>query len=740
MISEKVVLEIKTSRDNEDTPESMVRVLESFAHMRHKHRWFFTKGVPISLEIGVLNQQIHFFVVVPQEYQDFVTSQIVAHYPRAFLTKVKDPLASLTEGSIEEKRPIYAMAHIRLTRGPFLPIKTYADFPEADPLAAVVGFLAKTTPQQQFWIQILLVPAGQNWQKRAAASLRRKNDPTQPVVHDPLSQVYEKLVAQKITQAGFSVDIRLFAKDVSVEQSKSLLSQLGHTFHGFGYPGGGNSFKIVYPAVWQKKKFVRALSNRSEEYVSHTNILNCAEIATLFHLPSSKLAMMPNIAWHKTLISEPPDNLPIAEGLTDEQKKEINFFGRTQFKNTLATFGIKKDDRRRHMYVIGKTGTGKSTLIANLVISDIRNGRGVCVVDPHGDLCEKILEFIPSFRLNDIVYLDPADRDYMFHINPLEASTPEQREFVVSGLVSIFKKMYEFSWGPRLEYILRNVLLTLVEVPNSTLLDVPRILTDEKYRERILTQVQDPVMLRFWKYEFAEMNDRQMTEAIAPILNKVGQFISSPLMRRIVSSPYSTVNLEKLMEQGKIILVNVSQGKLGEDNASLLGAMIITKLQLAAMNRVHVPEHERTDFYLYVDEFQNFATSSFVKILSEARKYRLCLILANQYIGQIPEDVRSAIFGNAGTLLTFLVGAEDAKFLVREFGERFKEDDLLALDNYQAIVKLAIDGITRAPFVAQTLPLPNSRTQNREKAIRNSRDRYTRLVQKPESDVKRQEE
>ncbi len=380
------------------------------------------------------------------------------------------------------------------------------------------------------------------------------------------------------------------------------------------------------------------------------------------------------------------------------------------------------------MYIIGKTGTGKSTLIANLAIADIRNGFGVCVVDPHGDLCETILDFIPSYRLNDIVYLDPADKEFAFHINPLEANSPGEREFVVSGLVSIFKKMYGYSWGPRLEYILRNVLLTIIEMPTATLLDVPRMLTDERFREKVIPNIEDPIMKQFWVTEFAQMNDRQMTEAIAPILNKIGQFNASPLIRRIIDNPKSTVRLENLMEEGKIILVNVSQGKLGEDNAALLGAMIITKLQLAAMNRVYIPEHERKDFYLYVDEFQNFATGSFVKILSEARKYRLCLVLANQYIGQIPEEVRSAIFGNAGTLLSFIIGAEDAHYLIREFGERFKEDDLLSLDNYQAIVKLAIDGITRAPFVAQTLPLPQSRTQNREKAIRNSRERYTKKI------------
>ena len=376
------------------------------------------------------------------------------------------------------------------------------------------------------------------------------------------------------------------------------------------------------------------------------------------------------------------------------------------------------------MYIVGKTGAGKSTLIANMIINDIRNGEGVAVIDPHGDLAETILNYIPSFRINDVIYLSPSDNVSSFVLNPLEIGGT-QKELVASGIVSIFKKLYGHSWGPRLEYILRNSILTLLEIPNSTFLDVPQLLTNKGFREKVLQKINDPVLKNYWIDEFETMQPRLMSESISPILNKVGQFISSHMVRNIIGSPKSTIDLEKIMNERKILILNLSQGKLGEDNSSLLGAMIITKIQLAAMNRVGVAEEERKDFYLYVDEFQNFATNSFIKILSEARKYRLNLIMANQYMAQVPEDIKAAIFGNIGTLLTFIVGASDAFALAKEFGERFKENDLLSLGNYQIISKLSIDGITTAPFLAQTLPLPNSVTQNREKAIKASHERYS---------------
>ncbi|MBI5018933.1 DUF87 domain-containing protein [Candidatus Gottesmanbacteria bacterium] len=438
--------------------------------------------------------------------------------------------------------------------------------------------------------------------------------------------------------------------------------------------------------------------------------------------------MIKNIRWGAHLLGEAPENLPIAGG-SDEEKRSINFFARTEYKNTPTTFGVKKADRRKHMYIIGKTGTGKSTLIANMAINDMKNGEGVAVIDPHGDLSDILLDYIPSHRMNDVAYLDPSDTEHPFHLNPLEVKNSAYRELIASGIVSIFYKLYHMSWGPRLEYILRNTILTLTHVPQSTFLDIPELLTNDRFREKVVEKLDDRVLKNFWLNEFNRLSPQMKSESISPILNKVGQFLSSKTIRNIVGSPSSTVDLERMMNEGKIVIVNLAQGKLGEDSSALLGAMIITKMQLAAMNRVYTAEENRRDFYLYVDEFQNFATQSFIKILSEARKYRLNLALANQYVGQIDEDVQKAIFGNAGSIISFAVGAADARMLGREFGEKYEEAELVGLGNFEVVLKLSIDNQTSTPFSATTLPLPKSRNEQRETVIRVSRERYTKKVE-----------
>ena len=321
--------------------------------------------------------------------------------------------------------------------------------------------------------------------------------------------------------------------------------------------------------------------------------------------------------------------------------------------------------------------------------------------------------------------INPADKDHPFSLNILEVTDPSQAELITSGIVSIFYKLYANSWGPRLEHILRNTILTLALTPGSTLVDVPRILTDKGFRNSVVQKMNDPVLNNFWNNEFAKMPDKLREEAINPILNKVGQFITLKSIRDLIGQPKSTVDLEKIMNEGKILILNLSQGRLGEDNAALLGAMIITKFQLAAMKRVDIPESQRKDFFLYVDEFQNFATESFIKILSEARKYRLNLTLANQYMAQIPESVQKAIFGNTGTLISFLVGSSDAAILEKEFGGVFTATNMVNLSNFQIVNRLAIDNLTSRPFFAFTLPLPKSINQNREKVVKVSQQRYS---------------
>jgi type IV secretory pathway TraG/TraD family ATPase VirD4 len=381
----------------------------------------------------------------------------------------------------------------------------------------------------------------------------------------------------------------------------------------------------------------------------------------------------------------------------------ITIFAETNFRNQRKKFGIRKRDRRYHMYVVGKTGVGKSTLLLNMIKQDIENGEGLAVLDPHGDLIEKTLGVSPLSRIKDVIYFNPQDKEQILYFNPLEVSNPLESHLVVSSLVSVFKKIWHDSWGPRLEYILRNALSTLVEFSGATLIDLQRILQDKAFRMNLINRLKNEQLRDFWLNEFEKYPPYFQQEAISPIQNKIGQFLNNPVLREIVSQPKSSFNLREIMDSGKILLVNLSKGKIGEDSASLLGAMLIAKMGLTALSRQDIPEEQRRDFYLYVDEFQSFATSSFTDILSEARKYRLNLILANQYLGQIDEKVREAIFGNVGTIISFKVGLEDAKFLAEEFYPVFNQDDLINLPCYSIYLKLMINGKTSKPFSGDSL-------------------------------------
>lgn len=414
-------------------------------------------------------------------------------------------------------------------------------------------------------------------------------------------------------------------------------------------------------------------------------------------------------------------------------EQDITILGETTFRNQNKKFGIKLDDRRRHIYIIGKTGMGKTALLMNMAIQDILSGKGLGFIDPHGEAAEELLDFIPKKRINDVVYFNPADIEYPIAFNVMEKVSPEHRHLVASGLMGVFKKIWPDVWSARMEYILNNTILALLEYPNTTLLGINRMLADPEYRKKVVEKITDPVVKSFWVNEFARYTQRYEVEATAAIQNKVGQFISNPLIRNIIGQVKSKIDMREVMDEGKILIANLSKGKIGEDNSKLLGALLITKLQLAAMSRVDIPEEKRRDFFLYVDEFQNFATEAFVTILSEARKYRLSLTLANQYIAQLEEmtptgkstKVRDAIFGNVGTIICFRVGAEDAEFLQKEFSPEFEAGDLINLGKYNICIKLMIDGITSPPFSAQTLPpFEKPKVSYKEKIIRVSRERY----------------
>ncbi len=720
----RILLEVKNSRDSEEPVVAMEQALSALGS-GHGRRNFLSEllfGLHddkwMCLEIIVASSRIHFFVSLPPHLETAFVSQITAVYPKITLTPV---------GEYIEKLLLLPHASGQLVFGaPFYyPLKTHKDVADLDTLAGIVGQLSRVPDDQCVLVQYRISPAGSSW-RHTAQSIISKGIQDMSYPERTKAHPQARIIERKASETGYETGVRIVATAPDKERAEIQMQSVAGAFGIFSL-GEGNSLQLKEPLFWQKTKLDKAITQRSGYLIPRNHVFSVSELATLWHPPGLALAAIKNIAWGTRLSGEAPENLPITVGKEEEDAK-INFFARTEYKNKLSTFGIKKEDRRKHVYMVGKTGTGKSTVIANMAINDMRHGEGLAVVDPHGDLCETILDYVPSFRINDVAYLNPSDVEYPFHLNPLEVKNSTYRELVTSGIVSIFYKLYHYSWGPRLEYILRNAISTLLTVPDSTLLSVPDILTNDAFRAKTIEKLDDRVLKNFWLNEFNKMTPQIRIESISPILNKVGQFLTSQTIRNIVGSPVSTIDLETMMNEGKIVIVNLSQGKLGEDSSALLGSMIITKFQLAAMNRVYTTEKERHDFYLYVDEFQNFATNSFIKILSEARKYRLNLMLANQYIGQIDEEVQKAIFGNAGSLISFGVGAADARLLSREFGTKYTEDELVAMGNYEIALKLSIDNHTSHPFSGMTLPLPKSKNQNREKVIRASRERYCKKI------------
>ena len=752
---ESVVLWVKIPKNSEKGPTSAEMMFASLHSILKPAAEIKKEGSiqeHISFEMVADSESIKFYVWTPKHLQNFVEGQIYAQYPTAEISKVEDYSRKL-DIDHDGTDDCVAGCELKLVRPDYFPIKTFVSF-EVDPLAGITGALSKIeNKSEKMWIQILTRPVSDTWRNKGLAyaeSLKNGGSPKvfskDAILHHLLSLpatilngVFSAIMPAEETKGGGS------QKQIS-HNTETALACLEEKANKLGYQV---KIRIMYLAKSREearqhlritagafKQFNTTLANgfriskiktgnevleeyRSRLFTDKGFILNIEEVASLYHLPHASVET-PNIVWTSSKKGEPPANLPYK---LDESSKDLTIFAETTFRGQPRTFGIKRDDRRRHMYIIGKSGVGKSKLLELLAISDIKNGEGVGIVDPHGETVQNVMKHIPAHRISDVIYFNPADKDFPIGFNPLE-TTPELREETASGFVSVFKRLFGYSWGPRLEYVMRYTILALSYSPEATMLDVVRMLTDKDYRKKIVTMVEDPVVKTFWLKEFSTYNDRFATEAVAPILNKVGQFTASPVIRNIVGQKKSTINLREAMDSQKILLVDLSTGKIGEDNSALLGSMIITKIQLAAMGRSKLSEEERNDFYLYVDEFQNFATESFATILSEARKYKLDLTVANQYIAQMEETVRDAVFGNVGTLISFRVGATDAGFLEKEFSPVFEKNDIINLDNRHLYISMLIDGVTSVPFSARTLDVPEVTEDSTQKIIEFSRERY----------------
>jgi len=733
---ESVLLLLQVPRTNDKkelAAEQMFASLHGLLIFPTEKRFQPPKRERVSFEIAVLKRRIGFYVSVPKYLKDFVEEQIYAQYPTVQISEVED--YAKAGGNITQQTHVSEM---RLIANDALPIKTFQSF-EVDPLAAITATLAKFEENEEAWIQLVLQPASTNWHKRSEkyiSGLRGGSSgggnvgtlfsalwapPDNAAGGGQAAKLTEYETARasgaedKSHKLAFEACLRIVYKgNVPPDQARLRLQSIVASYKQFnttymnGFEQANSSSDGISLLQYQRRTL-------GKKYLT----LNIEEIATLYHLPHTSVET-PYILWALSQTAEPPANLPL---ITQESLSQISPVAVANFRGHNAAFGLPRVDRGRHLYILGQTGVGKSAMLELLTISDINSPYGFAVIDPHGDYALSILRRIPASRADSVIYFNPADTEFPIAFNPMEVTDPKLKTHTVSELVGVLKRMFE-SWGPRLEYILRYSLLALLDYPDTTMLDITRILTDKAFRNDVISYVTDPVVKQFWTVEFASWNDKFAAEAVAPVLNKVGAFTANPIVRNIIGQPKSSFNIRHIMDERKILIVNLSRGLVGEDNAALLGSLLVTKIQLASMSRADIPVQDRIPFYLYVDEFQNFATDSFATILSEARKYALNLTVANQYIAQMPIEVKDAVFGNVGSMIAFRMGADDARGMQKYFEPKFEEYDLVHMHNRHFVISLTINGEKSQAFSAVTLDLPNQEFDETPRIIANSRAQY----------------
>jgi len=712
----------------------MEQFLSSLTSLKEKGflKTFFYGQPNVVLEIAVpfSTSEISFYLAGPRKQEEFLEKQIHGFYPQALVEKIKDYNIFNPEGQC-------AGGFFKLEKTNILPLKTYKEL-EVDPLENISNTLTKIEEVGEGGaIQIILKPASRGWNKLGLSIAKRMNEglsledalkgkvikkpkpeEPQPKV-SPLAEETIKALQTKAGKVGFEANIRVLFSAQKEERSQELLSHVEGSFQQFSSPNF-NSLKLerIKGNLLKKLCFnfsFRLFSNRERI------ILNSEELASIFHFPLIQL-ISPKVRWLKARESAPPTNL---------SKKGI-ILGKNVFRGEETVVRMTDDDRRRHLYIIGQTGTGKSTLLSNMIQQDIENGNGLAFIDPHGDVVERILGYIPKNRMKDVIYFNPADVERPMGLNMLEfdSAHPEQKTFIANEMISIFKKLWEEipeAFGPMFEQYMRNALLLVMDDPESgsTLLEVPKVLADEGFRHYKLSKTSNPVVKDFWEKEAEKAGGEAALANIVPyITSKTNIFLANDIMRPIVCQQKSAFDFREIMDKKKILLVNLAKGKLGDVNSSLLGLIIVGKLLMAAFSRVDMSEKKRTDFYLYIDEFQNFTTESIATILAEARKYRLDLIIAHQFIGQLKENIKKAVFGNVGSILAFRIGAEDAEFLVKEFEPVFSEQDLLNIDNFSAYLKLLINNQTSPAFNIQTYPSAGGNLEIAGKVKEMSRLKY----------------
>jgi len=686
-------------KDNEIKIDAAEQMFAGLHALKQDGFFAFLKAEELlSIELVALHEDIRFYITCPEHLRDFIEKQVNGAYPGAEIRLVDEPNVFSEGGKV-------AFAQLKLKEAEYFPIKTYKDLP-TDPLSLATSALSKMQEGEGAIVQFLIQPEGEGWQKKGktylASTKKQEADPQKASYsHDPKSL---DSIDTKASKPGFRVAIRIVVSSTNQLSAESHLTNIMGSFAQFTSPHNN----IDKQWLWMKQLFMVDFIYRYMPLFGWgTSIFNTEELATMVHFPN-KTVETHHIHWLKAKSAPAPASIP-SQGL---------FIGKSIYRGTEKPIYVSEKDRQRHMYIVGKTGTGKSEFLKDMILQDIRAGKGMAVIDPHGELVEDLLLMMPPDRAEDVIYFNPSYTERPMGLNMMEADTEEQMHFVAGSIIGLMYKLYDPHKtgiiGPRFEHAIRNAMLTIMAEPGSTFIELVRVLTDTKFLQDLLPKVKDPVVRRYWTDQIAQTSDFHKSEVLDYIVSKFGRFITNKTMRNIIGQSKSAFNLREVMDTGKILLVNLSKGALGEEDAKFLGLIMVPKILAAAMSRVDVPMEQRRDFYLYVDEFQNFATQDFATILSEARKYKLNLIVANQFVAQIEEDVKNAVFGNVGTLITFRVGVPDANFLQHEFAPVFAEGDLTNIERFHVYIKTIVGN---EPVPAFSMDL--TRDVEKERAMMN---------------------
>ncbi len=680
-------------------------------------------GVGIALEIVGDYEKIRFILAVPEQYAAYVVEQLHSVYPESEISKID-------EYNIFQKDKKIAFGELEVAGPVYYPLRTYEEL-NADPLNQITSTLSKLQKGEAAVIQILISPAGNKWRRKGESFIRKANTPPKEGEQKPPvdSKVLEG-VSKKCSKVGFHTTIRFVCEANDLFTAQRYLNELMNSFSQFNIP---HLARFKRKKIWLKKNFLLSFLYRYLPRLGKISVLNTEELATIMHFPNKEVKT-PRINWLLSKSSEAPQDVPNT-GL---------YLGKNIFRGHETRIYMGRDDRRRHIYVIGQTGTGKTQFLKFMAQQDIKNGDGLAFIDPHGDAVEDLLQMVPKERAEDVIYFNPGDLERPMGLNILDVETEEAKHKVVNSFIALLYKLYDPNrtgiMGPILERAIRNVMLTAMSERGNTLVEVLRLLIDPDFAKSKIPLIKDPLVKQYWTKEMAQTSDFHKSEKLGYFISKFDRFVTEKLMRNIVGQSYSSFNFRQIMDQRKILLVNLAKGLIGEENSQFLGLMIVPQILIAAMSRTDMPQEERKDFYLYVDEFQNFSTDDFAEILAEARKFRLNLCVANQYISQIDEKIKDAVFGNVGTLISFRIGVDDATYLENQFEPVFSKNDLLNLPVGHACVRLLLHGHPTKPFSLVTdWPAMCAVPRNPELAelIRElSRMKYGRDIHAVEKDIK----